>query len=64
MWLIYYKVYEKKVLIKEGNVIFDKLSYNLNIEKDMIIKSINCDDNRQFVVVIKNMCEFHTHYAN
>ena len=60
MWLIYYKVYEKKVLIKEGNVIFDKLTYNLNYEKDMIIQSINCDENRQFLVIIKNICEFHT----
>jgi hypothetical protein len=55
MWLIYYAVYEKGLVIKRGNVIFAEITNTLDVEKRAVIKSVDNHSSRQLHVVIKNM---------
>jgi len=58
-YLLYYKVYEKSVLLKQGNIVCYDLSDNLDKEKQAIIKSLNDWQHRNnIIVIIKNICVF------
>jgi hypothetical protein len=57
--MVYYKVYEKSVLLKQGNMFLFELTDDFDVERQIIIKTLPDWQKRNCInVIIKNISVF------